>query len=124
MKTVFFESLRYKLITKNDFYYGSCPDIHFTTSIRKRKISCCYYETFCHISSRVDSKLLSQDPDGYVMRRWPSQPTNVGVVSMGFMLPFLPKEGWWTVRAVVKGQVQDKKFRVTKWYTPRFEVRE
>ena len=27
MKTVFFESLRYKLITKNDFYYGSCPDI-------------------------------------------------------------------------------------------------
>ena len=28
MKTVFFESLRYILITKNDFYYGSCPDIH------------------------------------------------------------------------------------------------
>ena len=28
MKTVFFESLLYKLITKNDFYYGSCPDIH------------------------------------------------------------------------------------------------
>ena len=27
MKTVFFESLCYKLITKNDFYYGSCPDI-------------------------------------------------------------------------------------------------
>ena len=23
-----FESLRYKLITKNDFYYGSCPDIY------------------------------------------------------------------------------------------------
>ena len=31
MKTVFFESLRYKFITKNDFYYGSCPDIHITT---------------------------------------------------------------------------------------------
>ena len=28
MKTVFFESLLHKLITKNDFYYGSCPDIH------------------------------------------------------------------------------------------------
>ena len=39
MKTVFFESLRYKLITKNDFYYGSCPDIHITTPIPKRKIS-------------------------------------------------------------------------------------
>ena len=31
MKTVFFESLRYKLITKNDFYYGSCPDMHTIT---------------------------------------------------------------------------------------------
>ena len=28
MKTVFFERSLYKLITKNDFYYGSCPDIH------------------------------------------------------------------------------------------------
>ena len=56
------------------------------------------------------------------MRRWPSQPTNVGVVSMSFMLPFLPKEGWWTIRALVNGQTQDKKIRVTKWYTPRFEV--
>ena len=27
MKTVFFESLHYKFITKNDFYYGSCLDI-------------------------------------------------------------------------------------------------
>ena len=43
MKTVFFESLSYKLITKNDFYYGSCPDIHITTPIPKRKISCCPY---------------------------------------------------------------------------------
>ena len=42
MKTVFFGSLHYKLITKNDFYYGSCPDIHFTTPIPKGKISCCY----------------------------------------------------------------------------------
>ena len=28
MKTVFFESLCHKLITKNDFYYGCCPVIH------------------------------------------------------------------------------------------------
>ena len=33
MKTVFFESLRYKFITKNDFYYGSCPDIHISEKI-------------------------------------------------------------------------------------------
>ena len=37
MKNVFFESLRYKLITKNDFYYGSCPDIHITTPIPKKE---------------------------------------------------------------------------------------
>ena len=35
MKTVLFESLLYKLTTKNDFYYGYCPDIH-TTGLRKR----------------------------------------------------------------------------------------
>ena len=34
MKTVFFESLRYKLITKNDFYYGSCPDIRIQCATR------------------------------------------------------------------------------------------
>ena len=28
MKTVFFESLRYKFIKKKKFYHGSCPDIH------------------------------------------------------------------------------------------------
>ena len=48
MKTVLFESLRYRLITKNDFYYGSCPDIHITTPIPKRKISCCYSLSLCH----------------------------------------------------------------------------
>ena len=44
MKTVFFESLRYKLITKNDFYYGSCPDIHSSIIIVEvQKVS--YYFT-------------------------------------------------------------------------------
>ena len=33
MKTMFFESLHYKLITKNDFYYCSCPDNHFKTRV-------------------------------------------------------------------------------------------
>ena len=37
MKTVFFESLRYKFITKNDFYYGSCPDIHIRLQFPKGK---------------------------------------------------------------------------------------
>ena len=38
MKTVFFESLRYKLVTKNDFYYGSCPDIHIPLQEHEYKI--------------------------------------------------------------------------------------
>ncbi|KAL7646788.1 UNVERIFIED_CONTAM: hypothetical protein RMT77_002043 [Armadillidium vulgare] len=69
----------------------------------------------------VDVYIL--DPDGYAMRRWPSRPTNVGVISMSFKLPFLPKSGWWKLRAVVNGQVEEKKFRVEKWYTPRFETK-
>ncbi|KAB7502079.1 Antigen [Armadillidium nasatum] len=69
----------------------------------------------------VDVYIL--DPDGYAMRRWPSRPTNVGVISMSFKLPFLPKSGWWKLRAVVNGQVEEKIFRVEKWYTPRFEFK-
>lgn len=65
---------------------------------------------------------ISQDPDGYVMRRWPSRPTNVGVVSMDFRLPFLPKVGWWSIKALINGQEEYKHIRVEKWYTPRFEV--
>lgn len=56
------------------------------------------------------------------MRRWPSRPTNVGVVSMSFTLPFLPKVGWWAIKALVNGQEELKEIKVEKWYTPRFEV--
>ncbi|XP_069938701.1 CD109 antigen [Cherax quadricarinatus] len=69
----------------------------------------------------VDVYIL--DPDGYVMRRWPSRPTNVGVVSMSFTLPFLPKVGWWGIKALVNGQEEIKRIKVEKWYTPRFEVK-
>ena len=44
MKTVFFESLRYKFITKNDFYHGSCPDIHITRSVLNWKYN--LYEVY------------------------------------------------------------------------------
>ncbi|KAG0724718.1 CD109 antigen [Chionoecetes opilio] len=69
----------------------------------------------------VDVYIL--DPDGYVMRRWPSRPTNVGVVSMSFDLPFLPKVGWWGIKAHVNGQEEVKSIKVEKWYTPRYEVK-
>ena len=40
MKTGVFESLHYKIIIKKN-YYGSCPYIHSTIPVPKRKISCC-----------------------------------------------------------------------------------
>ncbi|XP_063601843.1 CD109 antigen-like [Penaeus indicus] len=69
----------------------------------------------------VDVYIL--DPDDYVMRRWPSRPTNVGVVSMEFTLPFLPKVGYWGIKVLVNGQEEIKRIKVEKWYTPRFEVK-
>ncbi|XP_068210039.1 CD109 antigen-like [Palaemon carinicauda] len=69
----------------------------------------------------VDVYIL--DPDGYVMRRWPSRPTNVGVISMEFTLPFLPKVGYWGIKALVNGQEEIHPIKVEKWYTPRFEVK-
>lgn len=42
---------------------------------------------------------------------------------MDFDLPFLPKVGWWGIKALVNGQVEIKQIKVEKWYTPRFEVR-
>ncbi|XP_043245415.1 CD109 antigen-like [Amphibalanus amphitrite] len=68
----------------------------------------------------VDAYVL--DPDGYVMRWWPSRPTNNGVVSLCFQLPFLPKTGMWMIRIKVRGQVQEKQVAVEKYYVPRYEV--
>ena len=65
---------------------------------------------------------VHQDPDGYVMRWWPSRPTNNGVVSLCFQLPPLPKTGLWTIRVKVRGQLQEKKVAVQKYYVPRYEV--
>ena len=42
MKTVFFESLLYKLITKNDFYYGYCPDIRIQYTYTMLPLLCIY----------------------------------------------------------------------------------
>ena len=63
MKTVFFESLLYKLITKNDFYYGSCPDIHITTPIPKRKIPTSGKHTLFSHSQLVANTLYFPTPN-------------------------------------------------------------
>ncbi|XP_050713228.1 CD109 antigen-like isoform X2 [Eriocheir sinensis] len=63
------------------------------------------------------------DPDGYVLRRWLSRPTNVGVISLSFGIPFLTKVGWWRIKVNANGQEEEKKIKVEKWFTPRFEVK-
>lgn len=63
-----------------------------------------------------------QDPEDNALRRWLSRPTNVGVVSLSFGIPFLTKVGWWKIKVVANGQEEVKKFKVEKWFTPRFEV--
>ncbi|XP_064101086.1 CD109 antigen-like [Macrobrachium nipponense] len=68
----------------------------------------------------VDVYIL--DPDGYVMRRWPSRPTNVGVVSMEFTLPFLPKVGYWGIKALVNGQEEIIQSRLKNGTLQDFEV--
>lgn len=76
-----------------------------------------YYQTWL-----IGIYVWYQDPEGYVLRRWLSRPTNVGVVSLSFGLPFLTKVGWWEIKVLANGQEEVKKVKVEKWFTPRFEV--
>jgi hypothetical protein len=87
-----------------------------------------------------------QDPQGFVIRRWPSRnPTNgitrdfvynfviinqnkweylssTGVVSLTYQLPSNPSVGNWTIRTEAMQQVHDYRFLVEHYYIPFFEV--
>ncbi|KAF0314708.1 CD109 antigen [Amphibalanus amphitrite] len=62
------------------------------------------------------------DSDGYVMRRWPSQSSNNGVVALSFQLPGIGKGGWWKIRVSVRGQIEEKFMRMTKMRTQQWET--
>ena len=57
------------------------------------------------------------DPDGYIIRKWQSQHLNVGVLIKEFELPDWPKVGFWTVRIVAEGQVEDLRIKVQTSHT-------
>ena len=62
------------------------------------------------------------DPDGYTIRKWNSKELNVGVLYGEFVLPEYPKVGFWKVKVEAQGQVNEKAFKVEKYYDPKFEV--
>ncbi|XP_037085415.1 CD109 antigen-like, partial [Pollicipes pollicipes] len=62
------------------------------------------------------------DSDGYIMRRWPSESSNNGVVALQFNLPFIGKGGWWRIRVNVRGQLEEKLIKLTKYFVPQWEA--
>ncbi|CAG0890979.1 unnamed protein product [Darwinula stevensoni] len=62
------------------------------------------------------------DPNGFILRRWPSRQTSNGVLSLRFQLPEYPAVGDWVIQAVANGQVEQKNITVEKYFQRRFEV--
>ena len=62
------------------------------------------------------------DPDGYTIRKWQSEELNNGILSGTFTLPEYPKIGFWRVRVDAQGQINEKEFKVEKYYLPKFDV--
>ena len=61
-------------------------------------------------------RLFVLDPEGYIMRKWDSKELNVGVLSQDLEIPLLPKVGFWTIRVVAEGQVEEATIKVTILY--------
>ncbi|XP_028967183.1 CD109 antigen [Galendromus occidentalis] len=68
----------------------------------------------------IDVYLL--DSRGIIMKRWTSRYPYLGVVSISFTLPEEYEAGWWTIRAQVLNQVEEKRILLERWYTERFDV--
>ncbi|XP_023330082.1 CD109 antigen [Eurytemora carolleeae] len=62
------------------------------------------------------------DPDQFIIRKWHSKQLNNGVLTADFELPEFPKVGFWTIRVVAQGQIEEKKVKVEKYYVPKFET--
>ena len=65
----------------------------------------------------VDLYIL--DPDDYIIRKWNSKELNVGVLLESYTLPEYPKIGFWTIRVVAEGQIEELKVKVEKFYLPQ-----
>nr|XP_045599597.1 CD109 antigen-like [Procambarus clarkii] len=68
----------------------------------------------------VDVSIL--DPEENIVKRWVSRSPHIGVVTVAYQLPELPRPGWWKVKVNAQGQVEEKRFLVHKIYEPLYEV--
>ncbi|CAD6233371.1 GSCOCT00007160001.2-RA-CDS [Cotesia congregata] len=66
--------------------------------------------------------IFMQDPQGRIMRRWLSQQSNLGTVSMKYQLSDQPIFGDWQIVVKTEGQIETKNFTVEEYYQTRFEV--
>ncbi|XP_067144276.1 CD109 antigen-like [Centruroides vittatus] len=62
------------------------------------------------------------DSRGFIMKRWVSVYPHLGFVSVSFVLPRDFPHGWWTVRIVALGQVEEKKILLERWFSHRYDV--
>ena len=63
-----------------------------------------------------------QDPEGFIMRRWPSRHPSNGVITLTYQLPAFPSEGRWTIRVEAMVQRHNYHVIVERYYVPFFEV--
>ncbi|XP_075216528.1 macroglobulin complement-related [Lycorma delicatula] len=62
------------------------------------------------------------DPNRHIMRRWLSRQSNVGAVSLNYLLSDQPVFGNWTIQVVAQGQIEEQTILVEEYYQTRFEV--
>jgi len=72
-------------------------------------------------SDALDVYML--DPYGIIVKRWLSKQTNLGSVSLEYLLSDQPAQGNWTIRVIAQGQTQDSHFLVEEYHPQQFEVR-
>ncbi|OXA61880.1 Complement C3 [Folsomia candida] len=62
------------------------------------------------------------DPRGFIMRRWPSVPSYLGVIDLEYELPTFTSLGHWTIRVVAASQVQEKRILLERYFPSQHEV--
>lgn len=62
------------------------------------------------------------DPHGHIMKRWLSRQSNLGTVSLQYLLADQPVFGEWKIQVIAQGQVEENTFLVEEYYQYRFEV--
>lgn len=99
--------------TSNTFYYFIFSLVRFRTIPITTDL-----KAFNNI---VDVYMI--DPNGHIMKRWLSRQSNLGTVSLSYLLADQPVFGAWKIRVVAQGQVEENSFMVEEYYQTRFEVR-